>query len=199
MHDEAGFLSAIRQTPADDTARLVFADWLDEQDDPACKTKAAFIRLELQMAEAPEDAPGRAESLANLRSLAAEAPPFWLAVVSHPKLEGCQRPRSSLVRDGGSYSRRPRSKTSGGAGSARKRSAFSRPSSTPEWEHVTAIVSRLCPRSSVSRVIWARSYGRSIRLTPEMIERLRNASVRGGAPSPAYHSPPPPPRSRPHR
>ena len=45
MHDEADFLSAIRQTPADDTARLVFADWLDEQDDPACKRKAAFIRL----------------------------------------------------------------------------------------------------------------------------------------------------------
>jgi uncharacterized protein (TIGR02996 family) len=34
MHDEDGFLSAIRQTPTDDTARLVFADWLDEQDDP---------------------------------------------------------------------------------------------------------------------------------------------------------------------
>jgi uncharacterized protein (TIGR02996 family) len=91
MHDEAGFLSAIRESPPDDTARLVFADWLDEQDDPTCKTKAAFIRLELQLAEAPEDAPGRSESLVQLRSLAAEAPPSWLAVVGHAKLEGCRR------------------------------------------------------------------------------------------------------------
>lgn len=86
MHDEAGFLSAIRQTPADDTARLVFADWLDEQDDPACKTKAAFIRLELRMAEAPATVPDLAKSDA-LRSLAASIPNEWLAVVSRPKLD----------------------------------------------------------------------------------------------------------------
>ena len=51
MHDEDSFLAAIRQTPADDVARLVFADWLDEQEDTACKLKAEFIRLELRMAE----------------------------------------------------------------------------------------------------------------------------------------------------
>ena len=90
MHDEAAFLSAIRETPADDTARLVFADWLDEQDDPLCKTKAAFIRLELQMAEAPEQNLNRARTLEELETLATQLDPNWLVVVSHPKLEACR-------------------------------------------------------------------------------------------------------------
>jgi uncharacterized protein (TIGR02996 family) len=90
MHDEAGFLSAIRQTPADDTARLVFADWLDEQDDPTCKTKSAFIRLELRMAESPEQSLNRVRWTNQLQKLAAQLEPAWLAAISHPKLEACR-------------------------------------------------------------------------------------------------------------
>jgi|GEM_PF-2485800 len=90
MHDEAGFLSAIRQTPADDVTRLVFADWLDEQDDPGCKLKAEFIRLELRMAETPEKSLNRVRWLKQLQKLAAQLSPSWLAVVSHPKLEACR-------------------------------------------------------------------------------------------------------------
>lgn len=91
MHDEAGFLATIRQTPADDTARLVFADWLDEQDDPACKTKAQFIRFELQMAETPEGNRHTEDYRpVQLQQLAARIDPAWLVVVSHPKLEACR-------------------------------------------------------------------------------------------------------------
>jgi uncharacterized protein (TIGR02996 family) len=90
MHDEEGFLSTIRQTPADDVARLVFADWLDEQDDPICKLKAGFIRLELRMAEIPKTGLNRIRWLNQLQKLAAKLPPAWLAVVSHPKLERCR-------------------------------------------------------------------------------------------------------------
>jgi uncharacterized protein (TIGR02996 family) len=39
--DEDGFLNAIRDNPADEAARLVYADWLAERDDP----RAAFARL----------------------------------------------------------------------------------------------------------------------------------------------------------
>jgi uncharacterized protein (TIGR02996 family) len=90
VHDEAGFLSAIRSTPADDTARLVFADWLDEQDDPLCKTKAEFVRLELRMAEVPERSLNRIRWLSRLEKLAVQLDRNWLAVVSHPKLEACR-------------------------------------------------------------------------------------------------------------
>jgi len=39
--DEAGFLKTISDNPADEAARLVYADWLDERGDP----RAAFARL----------------------------------------------------------------------------------------------------------------------------------------------------------
>lgn len=43
----AAFLRAICENPDDDTARLVFADWLDEQGDA---DRAAFIRLQVGLA-----------------------------------------------------------------------------------------------------------------------------------------------------
>lgn len=63
--DEAAFLSAIRTNPADETARLVYADWLAERDDP----RADFARLS-------------AEFLRCVRGLAAlrqTIEPDWLA------------------------------------------------------------------------------------------------------------------------
>src|SRR4051794_27520062 len=42
--DEA-FVAAIRAQPTDDTLRLVYADWLDERDDP----RGAFLRLEYRL------------------------------------------------------------------------------------------------------------------------------------------------------
>lgn len=63
--DEAAFLSAIRTNPADETARLVYADWLDERADP----RADFARLS-------------AEFLRCVRGLAAlrqTLEPEWLA------------------------------------------------------------------------------------------------------------------------
>jgi uncharacterized protein (TIGR02996 family) len=87
MPDEDGFLAAIRHTPADDIARLVYADWLDEQDDGASQLKAAFIRLELRLATEPQDdytiLPIR------LQQLAAQLDPDWLVLISRPQIEGC--------------------------------------------------------------------------------------------------------------
>jgi uncharacterized protein (TIGR02996 family) len=63
--DEAAFLNAIRTNPADETARLVYADWLAERDDP----RADFARLS-------------AEFLRCVRGLAAlrqSIEPDWLA------------------------------------------------------------------------------------------------------------------------
>jgi uncharacterized protein (TIGR02996 family) len=92
MHDEDGFLAAIRQTPADDVTRLVFADWLDEQEDPACKLKAEFIRLELRMAESSERSLNQIRCLDRLHQLAKQLDPHWLAAVSHAKIEVCRVP-----------------------------------------------------------------------------------------------------------
>jgi uncharacterized protein (TIGR02996 family) len=48
-HAEA-FLQAILQDPDDDTPRLIFADWLEEQGDPLSSTRAEFIRVQCALA-----------------------------------------------------------------------------------------------------------------------------------------------------
>jgi uncharacterized protein (TIGR02996 family) len=55
MSDDAGFLHAIRDNPADDTARPVYADWLDERDDP----RGDFLRLHVALRSLPPDHPHR--------------------------------------------------------------------------------------------------------------------------------------------
>lgn len=46
MNDRLAFLRAIRANSDDDTVRLVFADWLDEQDDPLGELVRVQIELE---------------------------------------------------------------------------------------------------------------------------------------------------------
>jgi uncharacterized protein (TIGR02996 family) len=46
MSDVESFLAAIRDEPDDDTVRLVFADWLEEHNDP----RGEFIRIQCQLA-----------------------------------------------------------------------------------------------------------------------------------------------------
>ncbi len=51
MHsDEEGLLRAICQTPHDDLARLIYADWLEEHDQPE---RAEFIRLQCELDRLP--------------------------------------------------------------------------------------------------------------------------------------------------
>ena len=49
--DERALLAAIWAEPHDDTARLVYADWVDEHDRP---DRAAFIRLQIELAKLDE-------------------------------------------------------------------------------------------------------------------------------------------------
>ncbi|VTS01038.1 unnamed protein product [Gemmata massiliana] len=44
MTEREAFVRKICEAPADDTARLVYADWLDEYGDEADHTRAKFIR-----------------------------------------------------------------------------------------------------------------------------------------------------------
>ncbi|MCI0704334.1 MAG: TIGR02996 domain-containing protein [Planctomycetia bacterium] len=50
MSDEAALLSAIRANPEEDTPRLLYADWLEEQGGESNEARAEYIRLEIQFA-----------------------------------------------------------------------------------------------------------------------------------------------------
>jgi uncharacterized protein (TIGR02996 family) len=83
MRDEAGFLAAIQAAPGDDTTRLVYADWLDEQGRPGSE----FLRLEYQLsALAPGDRDQRDLLLARLRLTSRGLDLDWMAFVSRVPL-----------------------------------------------------------------------------------------------------------------
>jgi uncharacterized protein (TIGR02996 family) len=55
MMSHQAFLQAIMETPDDDTPRLIYADWLEDNGD---KERAEFIQLQCQIAElSPDDDP----------------------------------------------------------------------------------------------------------------------------------------------
>src|SRR4051794_37513477 len=79
MDEEGAFLSAIAADPADDTNRLVYADWLEERGD----VRAEYIRLPLQTHE-PH---GRKRTLARLKALSRRIDREWRGrVFSVPRL-----------------------------------------------------------------------------------------------------------------
>jgi uncharacterized protein (TIGR02996 family) len=77
--DEA-FIRAVVDNPGDDTPRLVYADWLNERDDP----RGAYLRAEHAWAATHD--PGDRETL---RQMAKGLDPVWVARVSRPPVGVC--------------------------------------------------------------------------------------------------------------
>ncbi len=73
MSDEAAFFAAIRAAPDDDTARLVFADWLDERD----QIGGEFLRAEVELSRVPFDSAAWPRAFARYRAAAAPLPEAW--------------------------------------------------------------------------------------------------------------------------
>jgi uncharacterized protein (TIGR02996 family) len=77
MSDEAALLAAIMSHPDEDTPRLVYADWLDEN---GASERAEFIRLQIGLARGT--LPGRQRGTAEKRCRALEKTHGdWLAPV----------------------------------------------------------------------------------------------------------------------
>jgi uncharacterized protein (TIGR02996 family) len=55
LSDRAALLAAVRAHPEEDTPRLMFADFLDEQGDEGARVRAAFVRLQCEFARLTED------------------------------------------------------------------------------------------------------------------------------------------------
>ncbi len=59
MNLEESFLLAIREEPDDDAPRLIYADWLMEQQEPWRVERGEFIRVQCDLLRLPESHPGR--------------------------------------------------------------------------------------------------------------------------------------------
>lgn len=74
---EPELFSAIVRDPTDASARMVYADWLEEAGDPRCQ----FIRQHLRIARLPPDHPDRASGEQELSRHRLGLDPRWLAVM----------------------------------------------------------------------------------------------------------------------
>lgn len=77
MSEEQAFLSAIVANPDDHTAKLVYADWLTERDDP----RAEIVRLKVQIATPHANTLEARERLGELEKT---APATWLVLLDGP-------------------------------------------------------------------------------------------------------------------
>jgi uncharacterized protein (TIGR02996 family) len=104
---DQAFFQSIRDSPRDDTPRLVYADWLEETGQPE---RAEFIRLQYRLAEMDEDDPDRPalkdrewELLAVNGERWREGIPGWMRKEKHEFRRGFV---SSLVLSGAQFLRK---------------------------------------------------------------------------------------------
>jgi uncharacterized protein (TIGR02996 family) len=80
MSDDLGFLRALLASPDDNNLRLVYADWLEDHDDP----RAAFLRLEVALHQTDTNArPGDLRE--RLHQARCCLDPRWLALIDRPQ------------------------------------------------------------------------------------------------------------------
>lgn len=73
MTEDAAFVQAIQADPDNDTARLVYADWLDERDDP----RAAYLRLLVEAAALVDQGRPCTSQAERLRRIARDLDETW--------------------------------------------------------------------------------------------------------------------------
>ncbi len=84
--EDRAFIRTILSNPAELSAWLVYADWLDEHDDP----RAEFLRLEVRRGQHlnTDSEWGMVES--RLRELRESLEPDWVSIFDRPKIENCE-------------------------------------------------------------------------------------------------------------
>jgi uncharacterized protein (TIGR02996 family) len=91
--EDKAFLRAILENPQDATARLVYADWLDDHSDP----RGTYLRVEMDLQAQTDPQCDRAVALCEwLANLKRDIDPFWLACFDRPPIEGCEQRFSFL-------------------------------------------------------------------------------------------------------
>jgi uncharacterized protein (TIGR02996 family) len=89
LSNETAFLAGIEQNPDDRLIRLVYADWLEEQDDELSHKKAQFLRAQEQAIieiEAKSKKKRYYYDPDKLSQLTSHLPHDWSPLVLHPKL-----------------------------------------------------------------------------------------------------------------
>jgi uncharacterized protein (TIGR02996 family) len=84
---EEAFVRAIQEEPDDDAPRRMYADWLEEHNDP----RGEYLRLLARLEATDPKSPERRELRARLRELRKSIDPAWRATVARPPIERCPK------------------------------------------------------------------------------------------------------------
>lgn len=85
MSQDSEFLDEIHASPYEDTPRLIYADWLEEQGDP----RGEYLRIECAL-NGLADGDALFEELApRMRALRESIDPAWLATIGRTKVANC--------------------------------------------------------------------------------------------------------------
>lgn len=84
MTEEKAFLSILRRRPKDLLTMRVYADWLDEHDQP---DRAEFLRVQLEAMGMRPSQRGLVTRSRRLLALGRQFPAAWLLVVNRPRLD----------------------------------------------------------------------------------------------------------------
>src|SRR6266545_1100196 len=87
---DGDFLTALRASPNDDVTRLVYADWLQEQEDP----RAEFLRLEVRLASGNLASDERAVLMNRHAELGRHLEPGWLLATNRVPFVRCRLSKS---------------------------------------------------------------------------------------------------------
>ena len=83
--EDKAFIRAILDHPEELTTWLVYADWLDERDDP----RAEFIRLQVNLLDPANLQSDPFGLLARLEEVRKKLDPNWVAIFDRPAIENC--------------------------------------------------------------------------------------------------------------
>jgi uncharacterized protein (TIGR02996 family) len=79
MTEEQAFLTAILERPDDDATKLVYADWLEEHDDPRCEFLRWMVKVRQERVVTPEQRQRHNELSAALAELRTQVWQAWRA------------------------------------------------------------------------------------------------------------------------
>lgn len=102
MNEERGFLAAIRERPDDDTTKLIYADWLEEQDDPRAEYLRLMVKVRQERVITPEQRHRHEELSAELARLNGEQMQDWktaLGAGASPRENRVRRERQERMNE----------------------------------------------------------------------------------------------------
>jgi len=86
MTPDEAFIQDIVAQPSDNSLRLIYADWLDEQGDP----RGTFLRLEAELAALPDSDRRKTKLRKRVQQLQKDIAPDWLARLDRTAIENCE-------------------------------------------------------------------------------------------------------------